>query len=245
MQETDRTVPPRQGRIAHAAREGLFSHSAALLPGATLLAAAVLIDFRGPEGVASLSVFFKDSLTHAVATREAPGELLMESLVAGARLIVPVLLVVFVAGAIATLAPVLWARRHRGRTAVPLPDKPQPKIVLTTIRATGAVIFLLLSFKILRDAPWGWSTSPNVNFAQLAEVGQILQKLLFAGGAMLLLVALVELSVMRTEILRALRLNSLESRREERSAGGDPAVKGEARRRGRRAWRRGRRKAAK
>ena len=234
MLRTDRTIAPRKGRIAEAARSGLFPYSSALVTAAGLLSAAALLALWGEKIAISLKALLENGLRQAVVPGVEPEALLMNSLLEGAKLLLPILLVVFTATAIVALAPAIWSQRRPGRTAVPLPAMPAPRVAPTAIRILGAAVFLLISFKILRDHPIGWSSITSENPFLWHAVVKRFQNILLAGGIILLFVGLAEMSLMRYEILRALRLSSLESRREERAAEGDAAIKGETKRRGRR-----------
>lgn len=234
MPETERTIAPKKGRIAQAAREGLFAHSTALVPGAALLTGGLLLGMGGPDSIAYLLGFFEKGIANAAYGRDLPRTVSAAIPFDLGRLMFQTLLILFVVSAATGIGPALWARRHRGHTAVPLPKIPKPLMTLTLIRTLSGAVFLLLCLKILRDTSFEGDIQTSLVAGWLTLLCRVLQKIFLSGGAVLLLAALTEIVVLRTQILGALRLSPTESRREARATDGDPAVRSETRRRARR-----------
>jgi flagellar biosynthesis protein FlhB len=230
MSHSDRTIPPGQGRVAAAARAGMFARSGAIVSGLVLLVSAAMLAFTGDRAGAYLqdlaqggldSVFMRpDSAREAVLTVSSA---FFQSL--------PFLATVFVAGLLGALVPAMVARKNRGRTAVPLPKFPKNRFALTLLHLAGAILFTLLAVLVFRRRAGAVWPLMQGDFSATSGLLSAFCELLTAGGAILLLVGMAEIAIIRHSVWRTLFLDSMEAKREHRDAGGNNAAKSKSRKR--------------
>ncbi|MCP4674839.1 MAG: hypothetical protein GY854_04865, partial [Deltaproteobacteria bacterium] len=234
MRDSSSTVPPGHGRVAMAARAGLFPRSGVVSGGLALLAVAAVIAFAGQDFGRSLVALVRRGLTRAAASPSDPWSALKEVLYEGTLLILPILAAAFLAALAGAILPAIIARRHRGRSVVPLPDAPAERLPLAILHALGVCVAVLLTAQIMRShSGFVWRVAEG-ELGAGAELLAAFSEILACLGAVMLLVGLIEVAVLRRAIWKALHLSSLEARREERAAGGDAAIKREGMRRARR-----------
>ncbi len=234
MRDSGKTVPPGHGRIAVAARAGLFPRSSAIPGGLALLAVASVIAFTGEDLALSMLSLVQLGLARAVSSPSDFLSAMKELFRGGASLVFPILAVAFLAALAGAVLPALIARRHIGRSAVPMPDAPLSRLPLAVIRILGVCVALLLSAHVMRShSGFVWRLASG-ELGAGSELLFALCELLACWGTVLLLVGMMEVAVLRRAIWKALHLSSLEARREERAAGGDAAIKREGMRRSRR-----------
>ncbi len=216
-----------------AARAGLFPRSGACPGGLALLAMAAVIAFAGEDLGRSLVTLTLQGLTWAAAPPSDPGSALKELLHEGSLIVLPILAAAFLAALAGAVLPAIIARRHRGRSAIPLPDAPTERIPLAMIRILGVSVAVLLFAQIVKShSGFVWRLADG-ELGAGTELLTALSEILACFGAVMFLVGLMEVAVLRRAIWKALHLNSLEARREERAAGGDAAIKREGMRRAR------------
>ncbi|MCP4604134.1 MAG: hypothetical protein GY847_27035 [Proteobacteria bacterium] len=233
MSSSDRTIPPGRGRIAKAARAGMFPRSSAIAGGLALLASAAVLALFAEQAGHSFMGLVEQGLDYAVASRPEPGLALNELIKTGVWLILPLILAAFVGGLAGAVVPAVIARRHRGRTAVPLPRAPKERVAFTVLHVFAVFLVILFAAHILRSHMGAVTRLIRNDPGSQVELIYALSKLLAAGGAVMLLMGLAEIALLRHSLWRALHINSLEARREERAAGGDSTVKTEGMRRAR------------
>jgi len=217
-----------------AARAGLFPRSGAFIGGLALLAVAAVLATTSEELGRSLVTLAGQGLTWAAAPPSDPWSALKELLKGGALLVLPILVAAFLAALAGAVLPAIIARRHRGRSAVPLPDAPTERVPLAVLRSLGVCVAVLLFAQIVRSHSGVVWRLADGDLGAGAELLNAFCQVLACFGAVMLLVGLMEIAVMRRAIWKALHLSSSEARREERAAGGDEAVKREGMRRARR-----------
>jgi flagellar biosynthesis protein FlhB len=230
MWSSERPIPPGSGRIAQAARAGIFPRSPALVAGVVLLTAAGVSFLIGEQLLFSFQAFIKTGLFAALKSRPDPGAFAMEFVIHVLLSVGGFFGILFVAGLIAACTPAILTRLKRGRTAIELPKAPVDAVARTVFSAAGVILFALVALRIIRthlgsvyDFASGIPGSGIDVFAGACE-------LVASGGAILVLMGIGELVLRRTSIIHVLSLNTSEARREARAANGDPALKSARRR---------------
>ncbi len=221
MADTERPIPPSSGRIAAAAKAGVFPTSNLLPSGISLLLTAALGWLFAEPVLRGANVLMTLSVERAVSPGGAPVSSL-ESAAAG--VLGPVLLffaLLFTGAFAGAGVPALIARRRAGRTAVPLPQIPAGTLPLGMLRLFGAGLFLLIALAVVRSAAVNVQATPSV----LLSGGRAVCQLTAVLGGILILLGLIEWTLRRHLIFRALHLNTAEARRESRAHEGEPNVK--------------------
>ena len=234
MTDRDRTVPPGRGRVAAAARAGLFARSGTAVSGLILLTVSGFGAAFGEHWVASA----RDLVGHGVATAATPGadhgEALAGGFSDGLGLLLPIVLTVFGAALMGGLVPALVARRKKGQTSIPLPEAPSLSVARVVLFTAGAGVMLLVGLHIFRTHIGAVWQAMEGNRAGAQELMRALWTLLGAGGGVLLLVGICELGMTRHALWRALFLDNSQARREQRDREGDRTVRARGLRRARR-----------
>lgn len=234
MADTERPIPPSSGRIAAAARAGLFPASSLLASGMSLFLCAGMGWLLAEPVLREAKALMSSSLQQAVSSGGVPATPSLVSAAAG--VVVPMLLllaVVFTGALVGAGIPALIARRRTGRTAVPLPKAPSGTLQMGVVRLLGAAVFVLIAVAALRGAVSDLRTDHHVLLAAVRTICQLTAVL----GAILILLGLVEWTLRRHLILRALRLDTAEARRERRADEGEPRIKQRRLARARSDWR--------
>ena len=123
-----------------AARAGLFPRSGACPGGLALLAVAAVVAFTGEEIGHSLVTLVRQSLTLAAASESSnPWSALKGLLYEGTMLVLPIFAAAFFAALAGAALPAIVARRHRGRSAIPLPDAPTERVALAVLDRKSVV----------------------------------------------------------------------------------------------------------
>lgn len=198
-----------------------------------LSSGAALALFGEGLGATVLSLARK-GVANATARPVGAGAELCGALLEAARALFPLFAAILAAALIGAVLPAALAKRKRGRTAVPLPPAPKARLATAVIYLFGAGVVALSSIYILRGSAGAASGLLRGDLGASESIFRSLCKALAAGGAVMLLVGLAEISLLRTEIWKALHLDSREARRELRAAGQDQATKREGARRARR-----------
>lgn len=230
MSHSDRTVPPGQGRIAAAARAGMFARSGAIISGLVFLVSAGFLAITGDRAGAYLQHLAQSGLD-SVFMRPDPEREVVLAVSSAFFLSLPFLITVFAAGLLGALVPTIVARKNRGRTAVPLPKFPKNRFTRTLLHLAGAILFTLLAALVFRRRTGAVWPLVQGDFTAANELLVACCELLTAGGAILLLMGMAEIAIIRHSVWRTLFLDSMEAKREHRDAGGDNAVKSKSRRR--------------
>jgi flagellar biosynthesis protein FlhB len=234
MSSVDRRVPPGRARVAEAARAGLFARSSVLVAGLAMLSAAAAMAFLGKGLGPAFSGLVRTGLLNAADNQTDPGAVLLRSLSEAWGITLPFFVAILAAALIGAVAPAAIAKRGRGRTSVPLPPAPRARFAAAVLRVFGVLVFLLLAAYILRSHTSAVARLMTGELSASTDLIKAIYELLAVGGVVMILVGLAELADLRSEIWKALHLDSLEARREQRGAGGDPAMKREGARRARR-----------
>lgn len=220
-----------------AARAGMFARSDAISGGLALLACAGTIAVFGSAFAIKLQALLSDALSRALAGGMDCCSALSKPMYTGLMLLFPILACVFVAALVGAVAPAIVAKRHQGRSAVPLPPIPKTRFATVIIRAAGGVVMLLLSAQILRSHAPAALALMGADFSAGADLVRGFCGLLAAAGVVMILIGIGETAIQQNAYFRALHLTTLESRQEQRAAGGDPTARAEAKRRQRKeAW---------
>ena len=115
----ERSVPPSDGRLAAAARSGMFPTSGTWVSGLAFVFLAGLLAVGGQGLASGLVELVRGGLTTAVRGDGDPVGALVDGLLAGALLLLPFMLGVFVVAAAGAVLPAVWARRSRAGTTAP------------------------------------------------------------------------------------------------------------------------------
>ena len=224
MSHSDRTVPPGQGRIAAAAWAGMFARSGTFVSGLVLLASAGAMALTGDLVGVYVHDLMRNSL-EMISLKPEPGSYLAFTVKSTFFQSIPFLTTIAIAALLGVLVPALVAKRNHGTTAVPLPKMPRNRIVLALLHTAGAGLFLLIALLIFRrhvGSMWqlfdGDIQGATLLFAAFCE-------LTAAAGVVLLLVGITEIATLRHTIWRALFLDSMDAKRENRVHHGDSAVR--------------------
>jgi flagellar biosynthesis protein FlhB len=225
----DRHIPPGQGRVAAAYREGRFPRSELLPGGVVLLTVSLGLLWLGGGLAGGITELFGLGVTK-VLERPAGTGAAMEMLTDTARLLLPWLGLMFAVGALFALLPALLGRRRRGRTAVPMPAPKRGLLALLVLRTFGVVLLALVALYIFKTLPLKGNGPLDI----LGTIGTGVLRLGAACGATMIVVGAGELLLVRHLVWRSLFLDKSESLREQRAMHGDPRMKQEQRRRPRR-----------
>jgi flagellar biosynthesis protein FlhB len=218
----ERHIPPGQGRVAAAYREGRFPKSGLLSGGVVLLTVSLGLLWMGGWLVGGIINLFGLGVMK-VLERPAGTDAAMEMLTETARLLLPLLGLMFAVGALFALLPALLGRRQRGRTAVPMPAPKRGLLALL-------VLLALMALYIFKTLPLKGYSPLDI----LGTIGKGVLQLGTACGATMIIVGAGELLLVRHLVWRSLFLDKSESLREQRAMLGDPRMKQERQRRPRR-----------
>ncbi len=233
MTSRERTVPPGQGRIAAAARAGLFPRSGAIPSGLGFLATACILTLFGEEAGQLLIGLLTDGLDVALWLRLSPVDALSKALGASVGLVLLLTIPLFLGAFLGAVVPAVVAKRRRGRTAVPLPRPPKIRLVLGVIQMAGLSLIVLLALYIFRGHFGAVWRLLGGELGAALILFQAFVKLLAAGGFVMLLVGGIELVISRQAIWKSLFLDRLEARREDRAGGLSSPITAQQRRRSR------------
>jgi flagellar biosynthesis protein FlhB len=234
MSEAQGDIPPGAGRVAAAARAGLFPRTPLISTGTAFLCVAFIFYLFFEEGSAALTDFLGQGIEMAVSSGTLPLAVLPTQIGIIVYKLLAFLLVVFLGAFLGAAIPALWAKRKRGRTAVPLPQIPKAKTTQFVLRMTGALVFTVLALYVLKNRwqPLSSSGSPIAGAQALfTELTILAYKLPALAAFVMIMVGITELLTYRYLILRSLFLDSYELRLEQRAAGGDASVRRERLRR--------------
>ncbi|MCU0661540.1 MAG: hypothetical protein MUC50_04360 [Myxococcota bacterium] len=118
----------------------------------------------------------------------------------------------------AVLVPALASRRHRGSTAVPLPEKRSGILESLAPRLVAAIATGLLLVRAALSARYLLAETGAREL--LGPLAHLAASFLVTSGAVLMLAGSVEAALRGMAIRRCLSLSSADARREERYAGG-------------------------
>ncbi len=225
MPEGEGHLPPSEGRIAAAYRDGRFPRSGILASGVSLLLVAGALFWFGEPLLAAALDLPRRGLSDALS-RSGSVDGMVSGFKAAAWILWPFFLLVLVGGGAFGVLPAIIARRKQGRTAVPLPSRAPSRLPRIALRLFGSLVFVLLALGIVRGLP-----PASDPLSLLSSLGRGMCRIAAAAGGILVLLGLAELILTRHAVWRSLFLDSAESRREERHQRGDPRVRRERRRR--------------
>ena len=238
--EHGRDIPPSIGRVAFAARCGLFPRTTLLGAGLVLITFALLLKFSIVPTASTLRDLFAMDFTEAftgagtLETALASEKTLTSAknvATTAVRLTLPLLFALFVAAALGTLVPALVFHKRGGSSAVALPKEPKPGPAVGVVKLMSALLVLLIAVTIFKSARYDLVRLQTGDQGALIALGGAIFDTLLAAGALFILTGLCEVALMRQKILGALSLNRSEARAEHKASAGDPALSRERQRR--------------
>lgn len=218
------TLPPSEGRIGAAAREGVFPRSRLLAAGITLLAGAGAIWLLGEWAAGRIAHLAGEGLRAALATRVDPASYLVDSLWTGVSVLAPLAGVILIAGVVPQGIAALVQRRKGGQTSTPVPRLAGEGRASGIAALLSAAVFGLAAIEIARrQGPAMIGAEDSVGAAE--AISTLVASLLAAAGGVALLGGAIQLVFERGRIWRALHLSSSQAARDLRDQAGDREVR--------------------
>jgi len=230
MSDLDRAFAPSEGRILAATRAGLVPRTRLLLSAFVFFAAAGVLLFFGPHLREVIEEMLREEIRAAVEPR-SPGAAVSRLALRAAWILAPLLGAVFAVTTLGTLLIFARRRSERGLTVAPLPSVPADRIARLAVRLFTILVFaLFVSFRWRARFPAFYGFARGEPSAG-ESIWMLAVEILAGAGALMLLGGLAEYLISRASLLRALRLDNRDARRERRVEGRGGPVRDALRRR--------------